>query len=289
MRVLVAADAMAGLDPRGASEVIAQAFADLGAQVAVVPLSDGGPWFAGSVAAFDDTARVLQPASLAEVVEAVTAPSPVRYLDLTTLAPHTWDELVSVPPESLAALHLADLVAVVRSGTQRDTLTGLTGAVAERGRRDGVELGDTLTADTRVSRWCEAIGVSGDMPGSGAADGVGALIAAVGGRITSGIDVCVDGFDVASTMAKADLIVTGSSVLDFHAVGGDVVKEVAALAGKALRPVIAIVGRNFVSARELRLGGIESAHPLLDGAGDDEPGPERLAGVASKVARSWNW
>ena len=134
MRVLVAADAMAGLDPRGASEVIAQAFADLGAQVAVVPLSDGGPWFAGSVAAFDDTARVLQPASLAEVVEAVTAPSPVRYLDLTTLAPHTWDELVSVPPESLAALHLADLVAVVRAGTQRDTLTGLTGAVAERGR-----------------------------------------------------------------------------------------------------------------------------------------------------------
>ena len=152
-----------------------------------------------------------------------------------------------------------------------------------------MELGDTLTADTRVSRWCEAIGVSGDMPGSGAADGVGALIAAVGGRITSGIDVCVDGFGVASTMAKADLIVTGSSVLDFHAVGGDVVKEVAALAGKALRPVIAIVGRNFVSARELRLGGIESAHPLLDGAGDDEPGPERLAGVASKVARSWNW
>ncbi|MGV8846232.1 glycerate kinase [Tessaracoccus sp.] len=293
MRVLVAADAMAGLDPRGASEVIARAFADLGAQVAVVPLSDGGPWFAGSVAAFDDTADVLQPTSLAGALEAVTSPPPTRYVDLTNLAPHTWDELIAVQPEVLASLRAASagrgIVGIVRSGTQRATLTGLTGAVAERGRRDGTDLADTLSADTRVSRWCDAIGVSGDVPGSGAAEGVGAVIVALGGRISSGIEVCVDGFDMASTMAKADLTVTGSAVLDFHAVGGDVVKEVARLAGQALRPVIAIVGRNFVSARELRLAGMESAHPILDGTGDDEPSPRQLADVASKVARSWSW
>lgn len=293
MRVLVAADAMAGLDPRGASEVIAEAFAGAGAQVAVVPLADGGPWFASTVADFDPAAAVARPSTLADVVTSLSADAPARYVDLTGVAPHTWDELVAIGGIDLHALRIAlagrGTVGVVSSGSQHSTLTGLTGVVAERGRRDGADLAETLFSDAKVSRWCEELGVAGDAPGSGAADGVGALFLAVGAGIVSGLDVCIEGFDVPSTVARADLVVTGSSLLDFHAVGGDVVKRVAGLAGEALRPVIAIVGRNFVSTRELRLAGIESAHPILEGIGDDEPIPAQLADVAAKVARSWSW
>lgn len=293
MRVLVAADAMVGLGPRDASEVIARAFAEAGAQVAVVPLADGGPWFEPAVAAFDPSAAVASPSTLEEALAALQGVTPTLYVDLTGIGRHSWEELVSVGVGELDALRRAvagrDIVAVVRSGQQSATLTGLTGVVAERGRLDGADLADTLAADTKVSRWCESLGVDGTTAGTGAADGAGALFLAAGGRIVSGLDACLAVFDVESTAAKADLLVTGSAVLDFHAVGGDIVKQVARVAGEALRPVVAIVGRNFVSSRELRLAGIESAHPILDGPDGEEASPAQLAEISARVARSWSW
>ena len=289
----MAADAIAGLDPRGASDVIGRAFADLGAQVAVVPLCDGGAWFKDTVAAFDETASVFQPATLAEVVVSLRSGGPVSYIDLTRIAEHSWDELVRLQRAEVDSLREIvagrEVVAVVGAGRQDATLTGLTGIVAERGRSRGSDLADTLADDATVSRWVDGLGVDGTAPGAGAADGVGALFLALGGRVTSGIEACITGFRVADTVAKADLVVTGCSVLDFHAVGGHVVKEMARLAGDALRPVVAIVGRNFVSSRELRLGGIESAHPILDGPGEAEPTAAQLSEVAAAVARSWSW
>jgi glycerate kinase len=88
-------------------------------------------------------------------------------------------------------------------------------------------------------------------------------------------------------MGAADLVVTAAESLDFHAVGGPIVKRAVSMAGAALRPAIAIVGRNFVSARELRLAGFEEAYPL--GAAGEEPTPERLSEVAMRVATTWSW
>lgn len=300
MRVLVAADAVAGLGPRGASEVIATAFVEAGAQVAVVPLADGGEGFANAVAELDPDGSLVRPANLSEMLEALSvkgarsasATTTLR-VDLTGLTAPAWRELTEVDRVRIAVLAEAtaqrELVAVVRSGEQSALLTGLSGRVAERGREDGLGLGETLAANDVVSVWLESLGLDGTAPGTGAADGVGTIILALGGRILSGIEALIEGFDMETTVAKADLLVTGTSVLDFHAVGGDVVKEVARMGTEALRPVIAIVGRNFVSSRELRLAGIESAHAILDGAGDDQPGPSQLAQVAGRVAKSWSW
>ncbi len=293
MRVLIAADAMAGLGPRGASEVIAEAFAEAGAQVAVVPLADGGPAFADAFAEVDPDGVIAQPGTLAEVLEALTRGTSTLRMDLTNLAPHTWSELTAVGPAVLAGLADAmgerKVVAVVRSGEELATLTGLTGRVAERGREHGADLAETLAADDAVSSWLSSLGADGAAPGAGAADGLGAVILALGGQVSSGIDALIEGFGMTTTVSRADLLVTGATLLDFHAVGGDVVKEVARMGTEALRPVIAIVGRNFVSSRELRLAGIESAHAILDGVGEDEPVPAQLAEVARKVAQSWTW
>lgn len=299
MRVLVAADAMAGLDPRGASEVIATAFADAGAQVAVVPLSDGGQGFADAIAELDPDGALVRPGSMSELLEVLSGSADlsggasVTRIDLTELTPHAWGELTAVGPTELADLATAigrrTLVAIVRTGEQAATLTGLAGRVAERGREGGLDLGETLAANDAVSAWLESVGIDGAAAGTGAADGVGAVILALGGRVLSGIEALIEGFDMQTTAARADLLVTGTRLLDFHAVGGDVVKEVARMGTEALRPVIAIVGRNFVSSRELRLAGIESAHAILDGAGEDQPNPTQLAEVASRVAKSWSW
>ena len=300
MRVLVAADAVAGLCARDASEVIATAFLDAGAEVAVVPLSDGGEGFADAIVGVDPHGHLVRPRTLSEMLETLSgkgepcdgAAATLR-VDLTGLVPSAWRALTDVDRSRMAELADAtaqrNLVAIVRSGEQSATLTGLSGRVAERGREDGLGLGETLAANDAVSLWLESLGLDGTAPGTGAADGGGAIILALGGRILSGIEALIEGFDMESTVAKADLLVTGTSILDFHAVGGDVVKEVARMGTEALRPVIAIVGRNFVSSRELRLAGIESAHAILDGAGDDQPGRAQLAQVAGRVAKSWSW
>ena len=85
------------------------------------------------------------------------------------------------------------------------------------------------------------------------------------------------------------MVVTGAESLDFHAVGGPIVTHMVALAGEALRPVIAVVGRNYISARELRLAGLESAYPVSVAAGDDAATVEGLTRVARGVAATWRW
>ena len=290
---------MVGLGPRDASEVIATAFAATGAQVAVVPLADGGPAFTAAVGELDVEVTVARPRSIVELLEILeqqegrASDASKLWMDLTALAPFEWEQLVAVGPGVVSALAASlredTLVGIVATGQESMTLTGLSGRVAERGREAAHELAETLAANDAVSAWLESLGADGAAPGSGAADGVGALVMALGGRVRSGIDALIDGFGVRATLARADLVVTGTSVLDFHAVGGDVVREVTQLANEALLPVIAIVGQNHVSARELRLKGIESAHAMVEGAGQPEPQPSQLAEVAGRVAQSWSW
>ncbi len=267
--------------------------------MAVVPLADGGEGFADAVAELDPEGLLLRPRDLSELLEFLsgqivgTGDASTLRLDVTSLDPLDWSELIALEPAQMTGLAASvshrNLVAIVGSGEQSSTLTGLSGRVAERGRADGLDLGETLAADDAVSKWLESLGIDGATPGAGAANGVGAIILALGGRILSGIEALIEGFDMEATATKADLLVTGTPILDFHAVGGDVVKEVARMGTEALRPVIAIVGRNFVSSRELRLAGIESAHAILDVLSEDDPSPAQLAQVAGRVAKSWSW
>lgn len=300
MRVLIATDALAGLSSRDASEVIATAFVEAGAEVAVVPLADGGQGFVDAINEVDPQGRLARPGTLSGFLEALAGEdfagagegANLR-VDLTGITPPAWDDLTEVGPDRIAALAAAiaqrNLVAIVGFSEQTTPLTGLSGRVAERGREDGVDLGVTLTANDAVSGWLESLDIDGSTPGTGAADGIGAIVVALGGKVLSGIEALVQEFDMEATASKADLLVTGTSILDFHAVGGDVVKEVARMGTAALLPVIVIAGRSFVSSRELRLAGIESAHAILDGAGDQKPTPAELAQVAGRVATSWSW
>lgn len=295
MRVLVACDSLAGLTPRDASQIIGQAFADTGAQVAVVPLADGGDWLASALSELDPTAQYRRAGDLTELLSALDSAGPGRLVvDLTAAATPVVDELSSAATEErLDALRArlvgCDVVGVVTRADESLALTGLSGALAERGRRDGVDLSVTLADDAAGTRWVESLGLDGAAPGTGAVAGLGAVVLAVGGVLATGIDLCAEGFRLRDVIPKADVVVTGAAQLDFHAVGGDVVREVARLSGEALRPVVAVVGRNFVSSRELRLAGIEAAYPVLAGAGDDEPSPEQLAETAAQVAATWRW
>lgn len=285
---------MAGLSPRAASETIGTAFAAQGAQVAVIPLGSGGDAFADALSTIDQGAELVAPAGLGEFSAALVAGEGPLYLDLTQLAPVPLAELVAAAtPETLEGLRRAldgrKLFAVVPDDGADAPLTGLSGMLAELGRRRGAELSETISEDTRAEKWAAAVGADPLAAGAGALGGVGAVVQALGGSVASGLELCLSAYRAPQVMARADVVVTGTAQLDFHAVGGPVVKRLAQLAEGALRPIVVIAGRTFVSARELRLAGIEAAYAVLPGAGDESPSPEQLADTAQRVATTWRW
>ena len=66
--------------------------------------------------------------------------------------------------------------------------------------------------------------------------------------------------------------------------------ELTRLGVEALRPVVAVAGRNFISPRELRLAGIEEAHAVAPpGVAEIDITAEQLGAVARRVAVTWTW
>ena len=295
MRVVIASDAVAGLEPVAASEVIARAFAERGVSVAVVPLAATGRALREGIAVSAPGHAVAAPSSSEELGDLLRGDVPRLVVDLTAIRVDDLGRgaLTGADPRSeLADLAQRwrdrELVALVPEDQVGQELTGLNGFASTQLRGEGADLTAVLAADADAGRWAATLGID-PAPGAGAARGLGLLVQGVGGTVTDPLSFLVDRFGLAATIAQADLVVTGAESLDFHALGGPVVKRVAAMASEALRPVIAVVGRNFVSARELRLGGFETAYPLVPGASEEQVTPERLGEVAHHVARTWQW
>lgn len=302
MRVVVTCDAIAGLGARRASEVVARAFSDAGAQVAVAVLGAGGASLADAVAPFPGVA-VIRPESATELGARLAELAReggrgARYVidlattEVTDLGATFLDAFPGPPVEALASaragLANVELVAVVAADEVERPLTGLSGLASTVGREVGHDLRQVLAADARAEAWLATLGVA-DRPGAGAAGGLGLLLQHVGAAIMDGLTLTADLLNLAETMRRADLVVTGARSLDFHAIGGPVVKRIAAMGEEALRPVVAVAGRNFVSARELRLAGIESAAALVPAGSPDEPTEQDLARVARQLAATWTW
>ena len=81
-----------------------------------------------------------------------------------------------------------------------------------------------------------------EIPGSGAAGGLGGALAAVGAELVSGFKVVAEELHLAECIAGADLVITGEGFLDEQSFDGKVVGGVVDLAHAAGVPVIAVVG-----------------------------------------------
>jgi glycerate kinase len=65
-----------------------------------------------------------------------------------------------------------------------------------------------------------------ELPGAGAAGGLGAALASLGGRLLPGAEVVLERIDFASQARGADLVVTGEGTLDRSSIEGKAVGEV---------------------------------------------------------------
>jgi glycerate 2-kinase len=268
----------------GFGEVIAAAL-DAGCRRLVLAVggsasTDGG---AGMLAALgararDEAGRLVSPGG--------AGLSSVRSLDLSGLHP---------------ALEGAE---VVLASDVDNPLLGPHGAAAVYAPQKGATRDDVERLDAGLHHWsglvAEALGVrpgpsghpAADVPGAGAAGGVGfAAIAVLGATARPGIDLLLELIGFNAALAGADLVVTGEGTLDEQTLHGKAPAGVATAARAAGLPVVTVSGQNRLSTRQLEGAGVQSAYTLTDVEPDvqrciAEPGP-LLEELGRRIARDY--
>ncbi|WP_281351017.1 glycerate kinase [Microlunatus speluncae] len=184
-------------------------------------------------------------------------------------------------------LGAAELIGVVPAGQAERPLLGLRGLTSLR-RGSTVDPERLLRTDATLERLARLLGVE-DRPGAGACGGAALAILALGGRLTTGPELALEG----GAHDRLELVVSGCDVFDFHDRGGEVVAAAARLAERSLCPAIVVGGEVLIGGREMRTIGIESAYPVRASAADAPVtagiDAEELSAVVRRVARSWSW
>lgn len=131
-------------------------------------------------------------------------------------------------------------------------LLGPDGAAAVYGPQKGASAADVVELDRRLAIYADALETSGgrrvrDMPGAGAAGGVGFALLAVAGWFRSfalrpGVELLMEATDFDTRLADADLVVTGEGRIDAQTAFGKTALGVARRAAEAGVPCIAVGG-----------------------------------------------
>jgi len=194
---------------------------------------------------------------------------------------------------AVATLDLAGLIPAARSAEfvlaadVDNPLTGPNGAAAVYGPQKGASPAEVALLDAGLRRWAAVVaGAVGQdwsqEPGSGAAGGVGfAALAVLGARMRPGIELVLELTGLESRLAGADLVITGEGSLDQQSLAGKAPVGVARAAARHGIPVVAVAGRNMLTADELTAAGIAAVYPLTD----LEPDLERCHAEAAGLLR----
>lgn len=152
-------------------------------------------------------------------------------------------------------------------------LLGDNGASAVFGPQKGADPAGVAVLErglaTLRDRLADSIGAGAlsvaDMPGAGAAGGVGfAALAVLGATRRPGIDVILDFVQLPEQVRGADLVLTGEGSLDAQSLGGKTPIGVLRTAQAAGVPTIAVCGRTLLTDHEAREAGFQAVHALTD-------------------------
>lgn len=200
------------------------------------------------------------------------------------------ERLVGTPDPRWAGV---DLVAA----TDVDApLLGLLGASAVFGPQKGASRTDVQLLDRALTAWADALerhvgSRVRDLPGAGAAGGLGAALFALGGRREPGFALVQNLVGLPAKVSGAQLVVTGEGTLDASSLRGKVVSGVGAAAAAQGLPCVVLAGQVTVGRGEYAAAGIDAAYAVADAVGLaaalERPAAE-LAGLAARVAREWS-
>jgi glycerate kinase len=174
-------------------------------------------------------------------------------------------------------------------------LTGPQGASAVYGPQKGATSEMVARLDANLGRLADAIernlGVDiRNLPGAGAAGGLGAgLVAFAGGRLRRGVDLVIDAVGLRERLQKADLCITGEGALDHSSRFGKTAVGVAGVAGAVGVPVVVLAGAVRPGARAVLDCGVTAYFSIAPGPGPLEEAiaetPSRLGDAAEQVVR----
>jgi glycerate 2-kinase len=203
----------------------------------------------------------------------------------------------------LSRLHSGlDRAEVVLATDVDNPLLGPRGAPAVYGPQKGASPADIEVLDAALARLSQVLGTAtgagsrghpaADLPGAGAAGGVGfAALAVLGASARPGIELLLELTGFHDKLPGTALVITGEGSLDLQTLAGKAPAGVAAAARAHRIPVVAVAGRCLLDGAELADAGISAAYALTD----LEPDPARcmtearplLQRLSERIAEEW--
>jgi len=178
-------------------------------------------------------------------------------------------------------------------------LLGVEGAASVYGPQKGATPDMVETLEQGLSniekRWYEDMGVRiGDMPGGGAAGGLGAGLAAFcGAEIRSGFDLVADYAKLDEALDGASLVITGEGKIDASTQFGKVPAGVVKRAKMKCVPVIGLAGAVSSSSASLESQGMMAVFSIVPGPIDLQEAMNRaeefLQQTTKQVINIWRY
>lgn len=169
----------------------------------------------------------------------------------------------------------------------QNPLCGPTGASTVYGPQKGATPEMVAHLDAGLAHLAgiirEQLGIDvAEIPGAGAAGGLGAgLIAFAGAELQSGVDLVLDTLDLDSMMRGVDLVITGEGQIDGQSAYGKVPAGVAARAAKQGLPVLAVTGGIGPGAESLYQLGVTAIIPIVNGPISKKEAMENAAALTT--------
>jgi glycerate kinase len=163
-------------------------------------------------------------------------------------------------------------VRIVGASDVDNPLVGPRGASAVFGPQKGATADQVSLLDGALARFAAVLERAlpgcptalAQVPGSGAAGGLGAAILACGGTIVSGFAVVAGAVGLDAALDACDLVITGEGSFDDQSLHGKVVSGVAAAARARGVPCIVLAGRVSADAGAAADAGVTRAYGLVD-------------------------
>lgn len=180
-------------------------------------------------------------------------------------------------------------VAITAACDVTNPLTGPTGASAVFGPQKGASKDDVATLDAALAHFAQVIdsqlGVAvNDVPGAGAAGGIGAALKGfLNAEFRPGIAIVIEQSGLDAAAQWADVVFTGEGSIDFQTKFGKTPAGVAETAKRHGKPVIAVAGHIGAGIDELHEVGIDAVFGIAPGAASLS---ELLADAAANVTRT---
>jgi glycerate kinase len=168
--------------------------------------------------------------------------------------------------------HALDACEVLVACDVANTLCGPNGASHVYGPQKGADPATVTALDAALRHYAEVVaGQLGtpilDVPGSGAAGGLGGgLVAFTGAQLRPGVEIVAEATGLASKIEGADLVITGEGKLDRQTVEGKTPVGVARIAKAQGVPAIAIAGALGEGYQEVYDHGIDAALSIAPGS-----------------------